>query len=304
MSRREQRRLDRSVESETESLVEGLRAAAEREFAEAAGMEREALAVGRAIDHTDGVLLEAARIELGADRVQWDGARLQVVGARTGGQRMVPVLESWLAARPPTADPVLHRQITAYALADLLDARSPDTEAHSQKVANLAVLAGATLDLTVAQLETVEAVARVQNVGMCFLGTEALRRARIDASEMNAIQRHPVLGAALLAGSGFPAGIVIGVRSHHERWDGEGYPDGLRGTEAPVESRLVGCADAYVALTSARPWRPAMPAPEAAEHLRQAAGRQFDPAVVEAVLVARDSRLLAEDRVFDLRDAG
>ena len=304
LARRDLRRIERAVMAAVEPLVTGLREAEEREFADVAGMERAALAVGRAIDHTNGVLLEAARIELGADRVQWDGTHLGVLGGKPANPRVVAVLESWLAARPPTADPVMHRQITAFALADMLDARSADTQSHSQQAANLAVIAGAAVGLTVAQLETLETVARLQNVGMCFLGTEALRQARIEASEMHAIQRHPVLGAALLAGSGFGPSVVIGVRHHHERWDGEGYPDHLRGDEAPIEARIVGCADAYVALTNPRPWRPALGAAEAAEHMRRGSGRQFDPVAVEAILAARESRLLAEEVVFDLRQAG
>ena len=99
------------------------------------------------------------------------------------------------------------------------------------------------------------------------------------------INTHTVEGEQLLAGAGgFLSHVGVLVRSCHERYDGRGYPDGLRGEEIPLAARIVACCDAYHAMTSDRSYRPAMPAAVAVAELKAGAGGQFDPAVVEALL--------------------
>ena len=88
---------------------------------------------------------------------------------------------------------------------------------------------------------------------------------------------------------GFMGQVGRIVRSHHERWDGGGYPDGLRGAQIPLEARIISCCDAFNAMTTTRPYRRALPVAVAAAELQRHAGRQFDPAVVEALIaVASD----------------
>ena len=83
---------------------------------------------------------------------------------------------------------------------------------------------------------------------------------------------------------GFMRDVGVIVRAHHERWDGRGYPDGLSGTTIPLEARIIGCCDAWNAMTTTRSYRPALSQEVAAQELRDNAGSQFDPAVVMAVL--------------------
>ena len=102
---------------------------------------------------------------------------------------------------------------------------------------------------------------------------------------MDIIKTHTVEGQRLLERvGGIMREVGAVVRSSHERWDGEGYPDGLRGEDIPLEARIVAACDAYNAMTTTRSYRPAMPVEEARAELERNSGTQFDPAVVEALL--------------------
>jgi HD-GYP domain-containing protein (c-di-GMP phosphodiesterase class II) len=94
------------------------------------------------------------------------------------------------------------------------------------------------------------------------------------------MNRHPVVGDQILAPVRFLQPVRPIIRASHERWDGNGYPDGLRGAEIPLESRIVFVCDAFHAMTTDRPYRSALPEREAIRRLRLASGTQFDPAVV------------------------
>ena len=98
------------------------------------------------------------------------------------------------------------------------------------------------------------------------------------------VRRHPEVGEQILAPVPFLAGVRRIVRHDHERWDGNGYPDGLGGDAIPLGARIVLVVDAYHAMISDRPYRRAMPAEEARAELRRHAGTQFDPRVVDAAL--------------------
>lgn len=289
LGRRTTRRLEQSIRQVVADLTGMLRSERGLALEDDGDVESRAYRMGRAITGSDHILLEAARRELDADQVTWDGGHLSVEGQRRDSPLAVATVEAWLSARPPLGDEALHRRITAYALADVADASSPETAGHGQSVAQLAVVAGSALRLSSAELGTVDAVARLQNVGMSFLGHAASRRSRLERSERVNIERHPVVGAALLDGAGFDAEVVSGVRYHHERWDGEGYPDRLAGEQIPLVARLVSCADVFVALTSDRPWRPALPTRDAIAYLGEGAGRQFDPACVRAVVSSQSA---------------
>ncbi|MBC7106872.1 MAG: HD-GYP domain-containing protein, partial [Firmicutes bacterium] len=106
--------------------------------------------------------------------------------------------------------------------------------------------------------------------------------------EREEIRQHPVLGVMILQPAGFPPGVLVAIRHHHEDYDGGGYPDGLRGEEIPLAARLIRVADAFDAMTSARPYREPMAPEEALRELRRGAGRQFDPVLVELFLRLRE----------------
>jgi ribonuclease P protein subunit RPR2 len=96
------------------------------------------------------------------------------------------------------------------------------------------------------------------------------------------MQEHPVIGHQMLKDVGFLHSSLSGIRHHHERWDGRGYPDTLAGDTIPMQVRILSVADVFDALTSDRPYRDAMPPAEAMEQIMSEAGTQFDPAVVAA----------------------
>jgi ribonuclease P protein subunit RPR2 len=112
------------------------------------------------------------------------------------------------------------------------------------------------------------------------------------------MQTHTILGEQMLGGVAFLQGEGLRVvRSHHERWDGAGYPDGTAGTDIPLGARIFAVADALDAMTSDRPYRSALPWAAAAREIVAESGKQFDPAVVKA-FVARDRTLRAIRREF------
>jgi HD-GYP domain-containing protein (c-di-GMP phosphodiesterase class II) len=102
------------------------------------------------------------------------------------------------------------------------------------------------------------------------------------------MERHTLVGEQILAPVDFLAGVRPIVRSEHERWDGGGYPDGLRGEQIPLGARIVLVCDAYHAMTSDRPYRTAMSDADARAELRAGAGTQFDPRVVDSFLAVLD----------------
>ncbi len=106
---------------------------------------------------------------------------------------------------------------------------------------------------------------------------------KLDPDEWSIVEQHPAWGAEMLAKLPELAGVAALVRYEHERWDGNGYPDGLRGEEIPLPSRIVFACDAYHAMTSDRPYRAARASHEALREMRRGAGTQFDPAVVAAL---------------------
>src|SRR5690606_40895394 len=103
------------------------------------------------------------------------------------------------------------------------------------------------------------------------------------------VERHPEVGARLLAPLGVGDELVAAVRHHHERWDGNGYPDGIAGEAIPLTARIVQIADAYDAMTSDRPWRRARTQASALAELRREAGRQFDPGLTKDFIALVES---------------
>ena len=172
-------------------------------------------------------------------------------------------------------------------LLGVLSERTPEISEHLEGVARLAVATGRELDLLPEQLDEVALAAELHDIGKMAVPDEILAKpGPLDDREWSFIRQHTIVGERILNAA--PALRPIGalVRSHHERWDGRGYPDGLAADEIPLGARIVAACDAYDAMTSDRPYRPALPAAEAEAELRRGAGAQFDPGVVEAVLAA------------------
>jgi HD-GYP domain-containing protein (c-di-GMP phosphodiesterase class II) len=127
---------------------------------------------------------------------------------------------------------------------------------------------------------------------------------RLTAEEFTIIKSHPVVGAKILEPLRFLARETCAVRHHHERWDGTGYPDGLRAEDIPIVARVVTVADVFDAITSNRPYRTALALGEAREEISRGVGSHFDPVVVEAFLTVPLERLEEITRHYETLTSG
>ncbi|HEV3001247.1 MAG TPA: diguanylate cyclase [Solirubrobacteraceae bacterium] len=166
-----------------------------------------------------------------------------------------------------------------------LHARQPDLPARATARAGLAVAVGRRLGLEGEALDELARAAELHDVGKVAVPDAILgKRESLSSDEWEFMRRYPVLGERILNGAAAMRPVARIVRSTHERWDGSGYPDGLAGDEIPLGARIVAVCAAFEAMTSDRPYRTRRDAPAAVRELRRAAGRQFDPTVVEAFL--------------------
>ena len=170
------------------------------------------------------------------------------------------------------------------ALARAIDARDPYTYGHSARVARLSLEIADEMRLSGDQLTALSRASLLHDIGKIGVEDRVLRKpGPLDKWEMEAMRAHPVIGYEMLKGLHFLESSLTGVRHHHERWDGTGYPDGLTSVDIPPAVRILTVADALDALTSDRPYRAAMTFSAAVRSIEAGAGRQFDPAVVRAL---------------------
>jgi HD-GYP domain-containing protein (c-di-GMP phosphodiesterase class II) len=172
-----------------------------------------------------------------------------------------------------------------------LDAHDRYTAGHSSEVVGWACAVGERLRLSLPDLLELELGALLHDLGKVRVPDHLLSKAGpLDPSERELVNRHPVWGAELLEQVPGLEPVATIVRFHHERWDGDGYPDGLIRDRIPVASRIVAVCDAYHAMTSVRPYRSALPPAAAAYELRAGAGTQFDPALVDCFVEVLQER--------------
>jgi putative nucleotidyltransferase with HDIG domain len=169
------------------------------------------------------------------------------------------------------------------ALAMALDARDPYTSGHSERVSALSVAIGREMRLSDTTLEVLRLGALLHDIGKIGISDHLLRKpAPLTADEYEVIKKHPTVGSRILKNVRFLEPHLPIVELHHERPDGGGYPLGLTGKRIPLLARIVHVADAYDAMTSARAYRPALPASTGLAELHRCAGTDFDPDVVRA----------------------
>jgi putative nucleotidyltransferase with HDIG domain len=170
------------------------------------------------------------------------------------------------------------------ALAAAVDARDPYTRYHSANVAKLVRAFAEHLGMEADHVEMVRNAALMHDLGKIGIADSILLKpGKLSPDEYSVIRTHSELGARILS-SGSNSEIITWVRSHHERWDGQGYPDGLAAESIPYQARMLTLCDAYDAMTSDRPYRTGLSVTEAVEELRRCAGTQFDPDLVEPFL--------------------
>lgn len=173
----------------------------------------------------------------------------------------------------------------------LLDERDHYTAVHSADVAELAVKVAEAMDLPQSLVEDIEIAARVHDIGKVAVPDSILLKpGPLTDDEWVTMRRHPIVSAELIEGLEIYAKVADAVRHEHERWDGSGYPDGLKGEQIPLVSRVIAAADIYNALCTDRPYRSAFSPEETVEMIRQMRGADIDPAVADALLqVIRES---------------
>ncbi|MGH9308563.1 MAG: HD domain-containing phosphohydrolase [Vicinamibacterales bacterium] len=193
------------------------------------------------------------------------------------------------------------------AIAATIDAKDGYTHRHSERVAALARRVAGELGLSADEQQTVQLAALLHDVGKIAVPDSILNKpGRLTAAEFEEMKKHPAHGARILANIQSPSvtAVLPGVRSHHERWDGSGYPEGLRGGDIPLLGRLLGIADFFDAVTSTRAYRSAMTNEEAIALIKAASGSHFDPAIVDTVVRLHDRGEFLPSNWGELTGAG
>jgi putative nucleotidyltransferase with HDIG domain len=172
---------------------------------------------------------------------------------------------------------------TLAALTSALDARDRATEGHSTRVSQLAAVLGNEMALDARQLKALERGALLHDIGKIGISDDVLHKpGQLNDTEWNAMRLHPDIGARIVEDIPFLQDTLPIIRYHQERWDGSGYPIGLRGIEIPLTARIFAVVDAFDALTTERPYRKKISPEEAVSYLHEQAGILFDPEVVSA----------------------
>jgi len=170
-------------------------------------------------------------------------------------------------------------------IAKIVSSRDPYTGIHSEEVAELAVKLAKTLNLPEKEIARIETAARVHDLGKIAVPDAILLKpGPLTEEEWKVMKQHPVVSAEILSGLEIYKDCVDIIRHEHEHWDGSGYPDGLKGEEIPLGSRIIAVADVWHALLSDRPYRKAYTKEEARKIMQEMAGKTLDPKLVEVFL--------------------
>jgi diguanylate cyclase (GGDEF)-like protein/putative nucleotidyltransferase with HDIG domain len=171
------------------------------------------------------------------------------------------------------------RTIEALALA--IEAKDSTTANHLERVQTYAIEIGRIMRISPDELEALRAAALLHDIGKLAVPEHILSKpGRLTPDEFEKMKIHPIVGADIIERANFPYPVAPIVRCHHERWNGEGYPAGLRGTAIPIGARILSAVDCFDALTSDRQYRRALPPAEAIAFVQKEAGHAFDPDVV------------------------
>lgn len=176
------------------------------------------------------------------------------------------------------------RTIEALALA--IEAKDHTTHTHLQRVRTYAVEIAKELNLSLDEIEALRAAALLHDIGKLAIPEQIINKpGKLSREEFEKMKVHPIVGAEILERVAFPYPVAPIVRSHHERWDGSGYPEGLSGENIPIGARILSAVDCLDALASDRQYRPALPLVEAMEKVKEKSGTWFDPRIVEILKV-------------------
>ena len=171
------------------------------------------------------------------------------------------------------------------ALAAAIDAKDPYTRGHSERVARYSSLVAKQMGLPTEDIRRVRLSALLHDVGKIGIDDKILRKpTALTEEEFEIMKTHPAKGAAIMEVIPQLRDVIPGMKHHHERWEGGGYPDGLAGENIPLQARIVSVADTFDAMTTTRPYQRAMDIRFVFQRLRDLSGNRFDPAIVEALI--------------------
>jgi diguanylate cyclase (GGDEF)-like protein/putative nucleotidyltransferase with HDIG domain len=217
---------------------------------------------------------------------------------RTGGNR-VYLSSKILSESQDNAGTYARRNglSAIYALVSTVEAKDPYTYGHSRKVNTYAVALAEAIGLSPDEVSRVSTAALLHDIGKIGVPDKVLnKKGKLNAEDWEAIKSHPRLGATIVGNIPNLAPCVSIILHHHERWDGSGYPEGLKGEQIPIEARILAIADSFEAMSSARPYRPALCGEKVLKELRRGAGSQFDPELVEVFIRIIEAGLPEEAR--------
>jgi putative two-component system response regulator len=223
-------------------------------------------------------------------------ARLKNMLALRRSQKALQDRAAWLAEKVGEATREIldrEREIVVR-LSRAAEFRDPETGAHIQRMSNYAQLIARQLGLPDSECQLILQTAAMHDVGKIAIPDQILLKpGRLDEDELAIMRTHAEKGYEILSGSQSTLLDVASViaRSHHERWDGSGYPQALKGEAIPLHGRIVSVADVFDALTTERPYKPAWSIEQAVAFLNDGAGTHFDPACVTAFLARLDEAL-------------
>ncbi|MBS1721846.1 MAG: HD domain-containing protein [Armatimonadetes bacterium] len=184
-----------------------------------------------------------------------------------------------------TSEPVLQDSFndTIRALVQALDLHEPGEAGHSERVSVYATATGHELGMSYDDLIDLRRAAALHDIGKISVNPTTLRKlGDLSEEELEELRSHALMAMRIVESFEWLRPTVPMIRHHHERWDGEGYPDGLAGDQIPLGARIIGACEAFDVLLTGSPWRHAVDDDEALAELRRCAGAQFDPDVVAA----------------------
>lgn len=214
------------------------------------------------------------------ERVEVFMAQIAKKYGETGSELFETILERIGQSVPPGADNLMLETVTT--LASVMDAKDGYASGRSQLVSNYAVALASAANLPAVEVEKIRLAAFFHDIGKTGISESILNKPGVlTPAEMEVVRQHPVIGARqILQPVAALRDIIPIVEYHHERWDGTGHPEGLKGENIPIGARIVSIADAFHALTSDRPYRPALLLEEAIDILREGASSLWDPELV------------------------
>ncbi|MBS0197537.1 MAG: HD-GYP domain-containing protein [Planctomycetes bacterium] len=259
--------------------------------------ETEADGWTRVLAPADHALAVIAGAELVCDPITYDGSviGLIVAGNKTGTDREIGSPEMQFIDALADFLGTFHENIarlteqramsmeTLQALVAAIDAKDRYTCGHSDRVAFLAKAIAAEMGMCAEVVERIGIAGLVHDIGKIGVPESILcKPGKLTDDEFAAIKRHPEIGYGIIKAIRLLEDTLPGVLHHHERWDGRGYPHGLRGENIPQMARIIGLADTFDAMSSSRSYRPALPRPLVLAEIERCSGIQFDPAIVDA----------------------